>query len=161
MSAAYMNDNMDLDWVQAPPQAFHYDKVNNRRKNSSTHQAPQAYAPNARRQTHYEDYQAKPRNYPNYPQACYSKYTTEKRQPHVPQKPVHKNSNNQLKDRHEPEKHKKLSYQEYLDSKNFKVCYNAFDNLSTDVSDETSPDRAPASICLDMRVQVMGEIVVD
>jgi hypothetical protein len=25
---------MDLDWVQAPPQAFHFDKANNRRKNS-------------------------------------------------------------------------------------------------------------------------------
>lgn len=35
-----------------------------------------------------------------------------------------------------------MTYTEYLDSKNLKVCYNKFDELSTDVSDENINDLA-------------------
>lgn len=36
-----------------------------------------------------------------------------------------------------------MTYTEYLDSKTLKVCYNKFDELSTDVSDENIYEQAP------------------
>ena len=150
MSTDYLNANEDLDWVQAPPQAFTHDRKN-RRKNSN-HQANANYR--KKKFSNGDQYQNQ-RNY--YAKSRYnkgpSKYSKKSKPSYYLKNghgPTHKNSNP-----------KKNTYQQYIDSKNFKVCYNQFDELSTDVSDNTSPDRQTLKECNNMKVEVLGEVVVN
>lgn len=138
MSAAYMNANSDLDWVQAPPQAICYDR-NSRRKNSNS------YAKNSYSSKKYSNY-----SNDDFYKGRANKYNKSRR--YKDKKNSHYKSGYNKK---------KGSYHEYLDSKNYKVCENQFDELSTDVSDGTSPDRLNSKSCLNMKVEVLGEVVVD
>jgi hypothetical protein len=135
-----MNANSDLDWVQAPPQAFYHDKKQ-RRKNSNHHKG---YGSKKYNNGH-DDYYSKAST------KASSRYS-KKSKPSRYSKQSGKNTSNY--------KSKKISYSEYMDSKSFK-CYNKFDSLSTDVSETFSPDRVSKRSCQNFKVTVLGDVVVD
>ena len=137
MNANHYNNNFndDLDWVQAPPQGYNSQKAykgpkRNRRKGSSKYSKKNKKYYNGG----YYDYHDGYSNSQYYPKGSESNF---------------KNSNP-----------KNRKYSDYVDSQCYKVCYNQFEELSTDASDESSPDRLEIT-CMNMKVQVLGEVVID
>lgn len=151
MSKWYNADFEDLDWVQAPPKSFNNERDYSRKDSYTTSEAQRNFVKkcSSTRDEYVQGlpaYAAKPQNSKkaHYSEslAQNSDYTKSKNGPNpIPNKKTGKYNNQPC-------------HQAYKATK--------YDDRSTDVSDETSPDRVTSNTSVfDIKVEVFGEVVID
>jgi hypothetical protein len=150
MSQWYNADFEDLDWVQAPPKALNGDKKNGRKDSYNNFGAQGNFT---KKNTYKGDdnFQAKP---------GYQAYAHQKKQQDFDY--TRQNTDNQKTKYGQYEKASKKPAKQNPQAYQKPQKYSRYDDRSTDVSDENSPDRfAKNNTCTDIKVEVFGEVVID